>query len=253
MNVYIQLNKAIRYIEEKLFEEIDLKTLSQFLCVNISSFKTIFSILTGQTVTEYIKKRRLSEAIKLIEKDKIINVAILCGYDSRASFSRAFKKFHGYNPSEYKKGKSFKYFNSIYFNENCKDHPSILASYKSLPSLTLYGIKCECYNFQQIEKFWQEMKNKHKEIIEAEVSFGLVYYDKFTSKLIYYIALRDKFDFNETKITIPKTTYISTILKNPVASQISKIGNEINSKDLANFPDIEIYTSNQVELLYKVD
>lgn len=253
MNVYIQLNKAIRYIEEKLFEEIDLKTLSQFLCVNISSFKTIFSILTGQTVTEYIKKRRLSEAIKLIEKDKIINVAILCGYDSRASFSRAFKAFHGYNPSKYKKGMSFNFFNPIHFYEMQNEHTAINASYKTYPSFKLYGVKKECYDFKEIKAFWKEMKSKHKEILEAPESFGLVYYDKFTSKLIYYIALRDKFNFNETKITIPKTTYISTILKNPVASQISKIGNEINSKDLANFPDIEIYTSNQVELLYKVD
>ena len=51
----------------------------------------------------------MTEAAKKIREtdEKIIEIAFEYGYDSPDSFGPAFKNFHGYTPSEVRKGKPF--------------------------------------------------------------------------------------------------------------------------------------------------
>jgi hypothetical protein len=62
----------------------------------------VFSILSGYTLGEYIRLRRLSLAGAELAggKGKVIDVALKYGYDSPDSFAKAFQKFHGMTPSQ---------------------------------------------------------------------------------------------------------------------------------------------------------
>jgi AraC family transcriptional regulator len=53
-------------------------------------------------LTEYIRKRKLSLAAMKLQnsKEKIIDIAVMYGYDSADSFTRAFVKQHGVTPSQ---------------------------------------------------------------------------------------------------------------------------------------------------------
>ena len=92
---YELLNKIIDYLEDNLTNDIDIKKLAKSLGLNDFIMQRVFSIVTGITITEYIRKRRLSlafEELKLTD-NKVIDIAFKYGYDSSISFSRSFKKF----------------------------------------------------------------------------------------------------------------------------------------------------------------
>ncbi|MEH7308872.1 AraC family transcriptional regulator, partial [Neobacillus drentensis] len=65
-------------------------------------FKRMFSFLAGITLSEYIRRRRLSLAAFEFNNSniKIIDVAMKYGYSSPDSFTRAFQNLHGVTPSE---------------------------------------------------------------------------------------------------------------------------------------------------------
>lgn len=99
MDILIRLNKAVDYIENHLQEDIDVGIASKIACENEDGFKRIFRSLTGLTVHEYIRKRRLSLAVSDIHNgEKIIDVAIKYGFNSGDSFCRAFKNQHNATP-----------------------------------------------------------------------------------------------------------------------------------------------------------
>lgn len=96
-----RLNQVIDYIENHLTDELSLEKISDYAGVSDYHFRKIFYYLSGLTLSEYIKNRRLSEANKdLLNGEKVTNVAFKYGYQSVEGFSRAFKKWSGFLPSD---------------------------------------------------------------------------------------------------------------------------------------------------------
>ena len=62
MNYYENLNKVIEKIEENLTKKIEYKELAKIVGTSSYTLQRIFTFLTGITLTEYIRKRRLSNA-----------------------------------------------------------------------------------------------------------------------------------------------------------------------------------------------
>lgn len=102
MDLLKSMNDAMRYIEENLTNEIDFKVVARIAHCSEYHFKRMFSFLAGITLSEYIRRRRLSlAAFELTNSNiKIIDVAIKFGYSSPDSFNRAFQNLHGITPSE---------------------------------------------------------------------------------------------------------------------------------------------------------
>ena len=96
------MNNALAYIEEHLTEEIDYSEVSKIAYCSEYHFKRMFSFLAGISLSEYIRRRRLTlAALDLKDRDlRIIDVAVKYGYNSADSFSRAFHSLHGILPSE---------------------------------------------------------------------------------------------------------------------------------------------------------
>lgn len=100
MNWFKMINEATAYIEEHITEDINLEDISKKLNVSYHYFVKTFSMITGYTLKEYIRNRRITLASYDVSNtdDKIIDIAFRYGYGSNESFSRAFKKIHGINP-----------------------------------------------------------------------------------------------------------------------------------------------------------
>lgn len=98
-----RLNDTIDYIEAHLVEEPDYNKLSQIAGCSVYHYQRMFAYIAGVTLSEYIRRRRMSlAAVDLLAGEKVINVALKYGYQSPTAFTRAFQTIHGITPSAVK-------------------------------------------------------------------------------------------------------------------------------------------------------
>ncbi|MBY7145101.1 helix-turn-helix transcriptional regulator [Virgibacillus sp. NKC19-3] len=99
------MNNAMMYIEENLTNEIDFQMVARLTHCCEYHLKRMFSFLAGMTLSEYIRRRRLSlAAFELHHSSKrIIDVALQYGYNSPDAFTRALQQLPGVTPSEARK------------------------------------------------------------------------------------------------------------------------------------------------------
>ena len=113
------LIKAIHYIENNLTDKISVDDVSKKVYASNSNFQRVFNLVTGMTIGDYIRNRRLSLAGQelLHPKSKIIDVAMKYQYDTQESFSKAFTRFHGIAPSSARKQRDkLKFFYPLTIN-----------------------------------------------------------------------------------------------------------------------------------------
>jgi AraC family transcriptional regulator len=105
MNYYDRVQRAVDYIEESLYEDIKLEDIAKEAYCSLFHFHRIFQALVGDSMKEYIRKRRLSLAGRELANsdEKIIDIAFKYGYETPEAFTKAFKKLNGITPSECRK------------------------------------------------------------------------------------------------------------------------------------------------------
>lgn len=99
------LERAIEYIETHLNEPIGLSDVSKETGYSYYHMTRLFSSVLGESVGRYINRRRLYNASeKLIHSNqRVIDIALDCGFESPEAFSRAFKAVFGRSPVDYRK------------------------------------------------------------------------------------------------------------------------------------------------------
>lgn len=116
MNFVQNLQQAIEYMEDNILELITYEDVAKHLHMSSYHFHRTFSIVTGITVNEYIRNRRLSMAGQEISVSniKVIDIALKYGYESPESFAKAFSRFHGITPNLARRaGAELKSFNRL--------------------------------------------------------------------------------------------------------------------------------------------
>ena len=105
------VNNAIAYMEDHLTDRIALEDISKSVNLSVFHFHRAFSMLTEMSPTDYLRKRRLSQAgAELADSDeKVIDIALKYGYETPESFSKAFTRYHGVSPMQVKKGSPIKF------------------------------------------------------------------------------------------------------------------------------------------------
>lgn len=110
------LNSAIGYIEDHLTDPVTNADVAENEYISSFHFQRVFSLLTGMTLGEYIRNRRLSLAGRdlVAGREKVVDVALKYGYETPESFTKAFTRFHGVTPNLAKKeGSVLKSFNRL--------------------------------------------------------------------------------------------------------------------------------------------
>lgn len=85
------------------------KDMEKELLVSHSSLSRRMNALLGQTPNEYLRKKRMEEAARLLSESSSALVAELCyavGFNSPSYFAKRFKEHFGISPLEYQKQKS---------------------------------------------------------------------------------------------------------------------------------------------------
>lgn len=259
-NIYNELNKVINYIEENILEEIKIKELSKLIGQNETVLKNVFTCLTGISIHEYIRFRRLSLAANdIINNKKITDVSYKYLYSSPSSFHRAFKSYHGISPSKMKKNPNqLKLYNRIFFKNEQKNYQLEYKIYKN-KEFVLYG-KGYDLPLNHIPEYtkviWKQIKRSSPIFTRCERYGFLQKENQNTGK---YYCLIDKKYPSFKKITIPKHHYFACKINNSSSKEISdhiKKGvleyiTSLNYHKIDS-PNIEVYHKDFVEILIPI-
>ncbi|WP_103068739.1 AraC family transcriptional regulator [Aquimarina sediminis] len=107
-----RVNKALHYIDNNLDIELSLETISKIACYSPFHFHRIFKAITNETLNSYINRKRIEKTASILFRRKeipISEISLKFGYTSSSSFTRAFKKFYGVSPTEFRKISPSKY------------------------------------------------------------------------------------------------------------------------------------------------
>lgn len=274
MNYYESLNEVINSIEEKLTEKIEYKDLAKIIGTSSYTLQRIFVFLTGITLTEYIRKRRLSKATEelLTTDTKIIDLALKYQYNSPIAFTNSFKKLHGISPQKLRKeNKTIKTFPKIEFKPIIEIIEDLEYRIVNLDKQKLYGIttgEIEGTDSRSIKELFNKARNEN--ILDfiinnsdgKELYYGVskdIYRNEISSKIQYYI-LGKKYRKDFTSLEIPKATWACFKLNNKEQIDILKLYNTIYTKwlpssefkEILDYPQLEIYYENSCEICIPV-
>ena len=104
-----RIEAVIDYIENHLDGKLELKTVAEAVHYSKYHLHRLFTDTVGMTIHDYVQRRQLTEAAKLLvfSDQPIIEIALICGYESQQSFSLAFKAMYKSPPAEYREKRCF--------------------------------------------------------------------------------------------------------------------------------------------------
>ncbi len=105
MDTIDRVGAALDYIEDHLTETISLEEIARQANSSLFWCHRVFSCLVGDSLGDYLRKRRLDcAAVELVNSDqRIIDIAFKYGFSSHEAFTRAFTSYFRSTPSRYRK------------------------------------------------------------------------------------------------------------------------------------------------------
>lgn len=189
-----RVNLVLQFIENNLDSQLSLKTLSHIAMFSPFHFHRIFSTMTGETLNDYIIRKRIERIASILlegTKVKLTDLAFKYGFNSPNTLSKTFKKFYGVTPTEFSKKRpetfskigielvtTEKYFCIVNNIKKWMDMNANVAL-RVLPEMKLAGIT-SFGDFENTGKNYLKLfkwANEHELIEGKEVKVVTTYYD----------------------------------------------------------------------------
>ena len=170
MSYYLErIQRGVDFIEARLDEELALAEVAKAAGISQWHFQRMFKALTGDTLKGYVRGRRLAGSLERLlgSQLRILDIALLAGFESQEAFARAFKQAFGVTPQQYRNvGNRGAFLKKVQFdaeylahiNRNVSLEPELLTQ----PAMLLvgmrtlfYGVDSEKNNLgQQLPLLW---------------------------------------------------------------------------------------------------
>lgn len=224
-----KMNGAMDFVENNLTNDIDYWEVARIACCSEYHFRRMFPFVTGISLSEYIRRRRLTLAAFDLSNSnkKVADIAVEYGYSSPDAFSRAFKRWHGITPSKARNDdQQLKAQPKMTFHLSIKGENEMNYRIKEKEPFTVVGISkrvpivFEGLN-PEIESMWQqldgEMISKLKDlsnveptgIIQASTNFSEGRMEE-EGELDHYIGVATTNEFEGdlfTQLEVPALTW----------------------------------------------
>ncbi len=162
---------VISYIEAHLNKKLDLDTVANAVCYSKYHLHRMFTNTVGITLHDYIQRRKLTEAAKLLvfSEKPIIEIALTAGYESQQAFTSVFKTMYKQTPFEYRQKEFFYPLQlelTLNKNQTAPDRITREISYAALADITdwmnfitlvIDGFPCldENSHLEQVKRYMQ--------------------------------------------------------------------------------------------------
>lgn len=280
MNLLDHMNNAMNYIEDHLEGKIDYEKLAQAACSSIYHFQRIFSYMADVSLSEYIRRRKMSQAAFDLQNSriKIVDLAAKYGYDSPESFTRAFQNLHGIPPTEARKsGANLKAYPRLTFQIIIKGVEKMNYKIVEKDAFQVYGIERifdtkDSKQLIEIPQFWQEiMQNKECEKLLKSAYYptrlnAICGYRPLNGTILPYLIFALKAPLSDTTgyttVDVPAATWaIFANQPHPMSettAEVQKLVSQVYTEwlpssnyDIVPGYDMEMYFSTMDEKYYE--
>lgn len=168
------LRKAIHYMETHLLEDIRAEDVAEEVHISPFYLQKGFSIVTGYSIAEYLRNRRLYlAALDIVAgKEKVIELAYKYGYETPESFTKAFTRFHGVSPVQIKKDtKKIRPFLPLKIRLEVKGGMDMDVTVEKKKGFQVIGFERVFSaedSYQKIPEFWAEYRVKYGALWEKQ-------------------------------------------------------------------------------------
>ena len=106
------LEPLLAELEQNIAEDLSVERLAEAGLLSRSQLYRDFYSLTGHTMSDYIRRRRLSNALALIKTSQLslTDIACQCGFSSQQALNRAVRQAVGMTPLAYKTRETYYFF-----------------------------------------------------------------------------------------------------------------------------------------------
>ena len=100
---------VINYIENNISEKMSLSTIARAVGYSKYHLHRMFVKTVGLSIHDYVQRRQLTEAAKLLvfSKKSILEISLIAGYESQQAFTNIFKQMYKKTPNEYRMNEEF--------------------------------------------------------------------------------------------------------------------------------------------------
>lgn len=100
-----EIQKIKTWIDKHIEEDISLQQLADFCGYSPYYLSKKFHEVEGISLKEYVLVSKIQQAAQMLDRtdNKIIDIALSCGYSSQEAFTRAFIKVYSITPWAYRK------------------------------------------------------------------------------------------------------------------------------------------------------
>lgn len=93
-----------RYIQDHLYDDVSPRLLAENLHFSIDHLSRLFKQMTGSSIAEYIQKKKLEEAKRLLVHStlSIADIGANLNFCSQSYFTSVFRKYEGMTPMQYR-------------------------------------------------------------------------------------------------------------------------------------------------------
>ena len=97
--------RVLEFIEQHLAEEISLAALAELADLSVYHFARLFKQSFGVPPHRYHMARRMERARRLLQRPtlSVTQIGIQIGFRETSSFTRAFRRYTGLTPSDYRR------------------------------------------------------------------------------------------------------------------------------------------------------
>ncbi|PZR18537.1 MAG: hypothetical protein DI536_01265 [Archangium gephyra] len=99
------MKRAIEFIEKNLLTPFSLDDVAAAEGLSTYHLHRVFAATFGRSIKTYVRKRRLTEAARLLRTTTrgVLDIALECQFESQASFTRAFRALFNQPPASFRR------------------------------------------------------------------------------------------------------------------------------------------------------
>lgn len=188
-----RIRKVLDFIECNLHQELRLENIAKEGCYSPYYFHRLFKFIIGETLQEYINRKRIEKSAILLSKNPYISLGdiyVELGFNSHSVFCKTFKKYYGVCPTTFRKIIPKNYNKILQKNNNIGQKSVVFEKY-------ICSVK-------QIQKFMKnakiEVRQMPKMYLASVTSIGIQNVENAFNKVINWGVANNIFPGKSVKM-----------------------------------------------------